>query len=358
MSGPEAQTPLARIARLFREEDRFLVASHYNPDGDALGSLAATGFVLQALGKEFRLFNISGVPTQFDWVRLPGPVACSPEELGDFEPDWIVLLDCGDLHRAGEPFVSWVDRDKLINIDHHLGNPEFGCLNWVDPTQPAVGAMVAELARTLDVPLANGLGEAVYLALVTDTGHFSYTNTSAETMELAAEILRHGLDPSTFTDRLENQWSMNRLRLWQRVLSGAEFYCLNRIGVLRITRRMMTETGTTAEDTDGLVEFVRKVRDVDVAVVLRDGDPAKPRSEQAEGGALPNNVIKFSLRSKGETNVQAVARALGGGGHRNAAGGQLEGPMEHAREELVRTIMEQLGLAGDSEGPQAEAAHG
>ncbi len=187
--------PLTAVRRLLETGNNFLVAGHENPDGDALGATAAMGFILQALGKNYRLYGASGVPEQFAWLELPAPLHSELNTLGDFVPDWYLILDCGDPFRMGRELMQAVTPSKIINIDHHLNNPKFGAVDWVDPGQAAVGEMAGQLAKALDIPLSGGLGEAVYLALVTDTGNFSYGNTKPETLELAASIIRQGLDP-------------------------------------------------------------------------------------------------------------------------------------------------------------------
>ncbi|MGE4297822.1 MAG: bifunctional oligoribonuclease/PAP phosphatase NrnA [Desulfovibrionaceae bacterium] len=320
------------IVNILKENDDFLIASHYNPDGDALGSTAAMGFLCEALGKRFRLFNATGVPDALSWLPLPGDMLTSLSDLNGFTPGTFIIVDCGDPARVGKELHAALDPARTVNMDHHLGNPLFGAVNWVDPSKAAVGEMIALLAQDLDVPLTGSLGEAIYLALVTDTGNFSYANTRAETMEIGASILRHGLSPHEFTDKLQNQWTINRLQLWQDVLADVRFYCGGRIGVVRIPSLTLLQTGTTTEDCEGLVEFIRRVKDVSVAVALRE-------NVNAPGGA-----VKFSLRSKGSTNVQQIARSLGGGGHRNAAGGQMDGPMDKAEDELVRAIVQGLDL--------------
>ena len=204
-------SPIREISEILKNNRSFLVASHVNPDGDAIGATAALGFLLRALGKDVVLYNPSGLPERYAWLALPGPLSTRlPEVL----PDWTVTLDCGAPERLGPELSARLDPERTVNIDHHLGNPDFGAVNWVDPAEPAVGAMVAKLARELGAPLTGGLAEAVYLAVVTDTGHFTYGNTTPEVLELTAELLRGGLDLEGVNARVNNQWSPRRLELW------------------------------------------------------------------------------------------------------------------------------------------------
>jgi phosphoesterase RecJ-like protein len=308
-------------------QDSFLLVSHYNPDGDAIGSMAALGFVLQRLGKSVSLYNISGMPAAFAWLPLPSPLSNTPPRLAEC-PDCMVSLDCGDFARTGGKISELFEKRSSINIDHHLGNPMFADVNWVDPSFSSTGEMIALLADKLDVSLDGPLGEALYLAMVTDTGYFSYGNTSARTMETAARIIRHGLAPGEINQKIQHQWTEGRLRLMSKVLDDAEFHNNGRIGIVRITRQALRRTGTTREDSDGLINLIRRVRSVDIAIAMREET---------------NGKIKFSLRSSGDVNVQAVASQFGGGGHKNASGGQLDGPIDRAAEILRKACAKALG---------------
>lgn len=320
-------TPTGEIAEVLSRDDGFLVVSHANPDGDALGSLAAMGYVLAALGKRFSLYNQSGVPAVYDWLPLPGPVHTRvPAE--DFA--WTVVLDCGAAHRVGRDLEPALVPARTIVIDHHLGNPGFGVLNWVDTTMSSVGEMVARLAHHLGIPLAGPLGEAVYLAMVTDTGSYTFGNTQPRVLGLAAEIIDLGLDVAAFNHKLLNNWSPGRLALWALVLSRTRYAHGGQVGVIRITRQDMESTGTGPLDTDNLVNMVRRVRGVRVAVSLREDGP---------------RTIKFSLRSTGATNVQAMAATLGGGGHKNAAGGTVEADIATAEAVVEAAVAKGLGLS-------------
>ncbi|MFW5487006.1 MAG: DHH family phosphoesterase [Desulfovibrio sp.] len=320
--------PFQEVLGVLQEQDSFLLVSHYNPDGDAIGSMAALGFILQRLGKQVHLYNVSGLPASFTWLALPAPIMDKPpRNLADC-PTCIVTLDCGDFGRTGGKLNDLFSKRVTVNIDHHLGNSMFGDHNWVDPSFSSTGEMVARLADALNIPLDGALGEALYLAMVTDTGYFSYGNTSPETMETAGRIIRLGLQPGEINKKIQNQWTEGRLRLISKVLDAAEFHNNGRIGMVRITRQILRQTGTSREDSDGLINLVRRVRTVDIAIAMREED---------------NGKIKFSLRSDGEVNVQAVAASFGGGGHKNASGGQLDGPMDRAADLLRNACAKVLG---------------
>jgi len=316
-------TPMRDIARILREHDDIAVLSHENPDGDAVGSAAALGHILARLGKRFVLANASPLPGQFSWMDLPGPwTTAMPAVYG-----YAVALDCGDGPRLGA-LEKAVDPTRLCVIDHHLGNPGFGAVNWVDTAASSTGEMVAALADELGVPLDGGLGECLYVAMVTDTGDFSFGSTRPETLELAARILRAGLNLGQTNARLKNQWSLSRIRLWSEVMGGMTLHSGGSIGSIAISRETMARTGTSVEDCDGLVNWVLRVRGVRAAVAVRE---------------LPDGRVKFSLRSVGDVDVQRVAASFGGGGHKNASGGSVDGPLAAAEATLAAAVGASLG---------------
>lgn len=315
--------PPRQIVEFIHSSDTFLIVSHVSPDGDALGSMLAMAELLLTLGKQVTLFNESGIPERFTWLS---PKWSIPRELPATEPAAIIVLDCGGPERAGTVIAPWLAAKTVINIDHHLGNPMFGTLNWVDQRSSSVGEMVGILARELGVPLAGLLGEYVYLALISDTGDFCFNNTRPETLEMAAEILRLGLLPGPFHEQKQSTGTLNQLQMRGEVLQNAELHDQGRITLIAFTRELFERTGTGPEDTEGLVNTVLYVRGVQVAISLRE----------------EKDRIKFSLRSKGSTNVQAVAASFGGGGHRNAAGGHLFMPLSQAKAALVEAVVTEL----------------
>ncbi|WP_419787592.1 DHH family phosphoesterase [Pseudodesulfovibrio sp.] len=319
-------TPLKKISAILREEDDFMVASHYNPDGDAIGSMCAVGHILKALGKRFFLYNPSGLPSRYDFTPNPAPVQTTlPETM----PRWAIVLDCGSAERMGETLMSRLGETKAINIDHHLGNDEFGVENWVDTHQPAVGCMTALLAEALDIPMVGQLAECIYLAVATDTGFFSYGSTTPESLELAARLLRDGLNIADINRTITKQWSEERMHLWTEVMNTVELFRDKQIAVACITKEMFKRTHTGPDDTENIINFIRRLKSVRMAAILREEAP---------------DTYKFSLRSYGEDNVQVVAAEFGGGGHKNASGGSINAPLEEAKTRLVEAAATVLEL--------------
>jgi len=318
--------PRPEIVRRIQEGRTFLVASHSSPDGDALGSTAAMGHILKALGKTFTLLNDSPVPAQYAWLELPGSMAERPD---NDAYDVAIVLDCGDAPRLGR-LQDLLDPARMVALDHHLGNPGFGAVNWVDPTCCATGEMVALLAKDCGIPLTGPLAEALYTALATDTGFFSFGSTTANSLELVAEMIRGGLDIGATGARIKNQWTMSRVRLWSEVLGKLRLRRDGQVGMIGVSQEMFRRTGTSPEDCDGLINNALRIRGVAVAILVRE---------------LPEGGVKFSLRSVGAVNIQTVAAAFGGGGHKNAAGGHLSLSMDAAEDVLVGAVAKAVEAA-------------
>jgi len=319
--------PMRRVSQIIRDGDDFLVAAHVNPDGDAIGSICAVGHTLARLGKRFRLYSPSGLPAGYDFVSLPAPLET---DLPATMPALTIVLDCGAAERMGPELLARRSETRIINIDHHLGNGDFGDENWVAVDQPAVGSMIALLAKDLGLTLDGGLAECVYLAVSTDTGFFTYGSTTPESLELTAEMLRGGLDLARMNMLINKQWTEARLRLWTEVMGSVALFADKRVAVGVITREMFRRTGTDSQDTENLINTIRRLKSVRVAVILREERP---------------DTYKFSLRSYGEDNVQAIAALFGGGGHRNASGGTIAAPLDEVRRQLVDAITKSLELA-------------
>lgn len=320
-------TPRHLVAQTLKQTDSVLIASHAQPDGDALGSTAALGWLLQRMGKSVTLYNASAVPEQFAWLPLPSALH---NELPPTLPECIVVLDCGDASRMHNDGSFPFPKNRVLNIDHHLGNPEFGHINWVEPQRSSVGEMIGLLAQDYGIALSDELGACVYLAMTTDTGSFGFSNTGAATLRLAADIVEAGLDPSLLQAQLQNQLTLPRLHLHGMALQQARTYSHGRIAVVGVTQAMLESTGTTAADCEGLVTAMRNIKGSWAGVSLRE---------------TPEGSIKFSLRSWGDVDVQAIAAAFSGGGHKNAAGGLLQGPLPTAESRLIEYMQHAWDLA-------------
>lgn len=307
----ENHTVPEEVLAALRRHQRVLIAAHTHPDPDAIGSCLAMAWALRAIGVDALVFNEDGMPSFLRFLNLPGPVLSDVANL-PCEPDLVVCLDCGDRARLGDALQPLLDRVPTVNIDHHLANPLFGTeANWVEPDMAATGELVALIAKALRVPLQGALAEALYVAISADTGNFSYGNTTPGALRLVADMLEDGLNLPRLRERMENNWTEARMRLWGRAMQEVRILEEGRLAVALITLETLRACGATREDSEGLVEQLRKLAGVRVALMLR---------EEEKDGKIQ---VKASLRSSGKDNVRDVAAQFGGGGHRNAAGATL-----------------------------------
>lgn len=311
------------IAGLLSEHDHILIAAHTNPDGDALGACAAMGYIVQAMGKQFVIYNESPMPTGLDWLPMPGPLYHDLASL-PFRPQLAVILDCGDMHRTGPALTAFLPSIASINIDHHVATPDYGSLyNWVDPTMAATGQMVSYIAKAAGIALKGPLAENLFVALVTDTGSFSYSNTSATVLRLAAEMLDNGLNVAVLRDNMENRLSLSGLQLQGELLRRFTLHCNKRVAFVHVTQDDFTHYNASKEDVDGIINRLRQVRGVIIAAVLREDNP---------------HLCKLSLRSSGDINVRSIAASMGGGGHKNASGATIALPLAEAQKLTLKAI--------------------
>ena len=299
--------------------DDVLVAAHVNLDGDALGSMAGMGWLLQESGKNFALYAPKGVPEKLAFIKLPGQVWTRLDEL-PFSPKSAIYLDCSVPGRLGDTLSHKFDSWPSVNIDHHLGSDGMGSLyNYICPSAAATAQLVSYVALADGRSLTGPLGEALGLGLMTDTGGFCHGNTTADVFELCALLSRAGCDFSTLRENLQHSWTLAKLRLWGRLFAKARLALDDRVALSIITATELENFNCHPDDTEGLAEWLRRLRKAKITAIIREDAP---------------KVCKFSLRSFGDVDVRVIAASLGGGGHKNAAGGII-----YARPEKARTIL-------------------
>jgi len=327
MSDPE------KIAAALTKCNTVLISAHRNPDGDALGSQLALMRALEKMGKVVTAHNLDPVPEIYRFLPHSERIKTGRPVPGTY--DAFVVVD-SDPARSGL-FDAIYPADVLINIDHHITNPREWPLTWLDPDASAAGEMTYRLVQELGVPIDPDIALCLYTAIFTDTGSFRYSNTTPVSMRVSAELLEAGADPWLVTENVYESFAYRRLKLLGNVLSGMERSADGRVAWVVITDELYHRTGTTAEDTDNFVNFVRSVQGVEVAVLFRQTAAAQ---------------YKISLRSKGRVDLSGIAQSLGGGGHMNAAGGMLDGTLENIKSrvlgELDRAITAKLGTGGSS----------
>ena len=320
-----------RVADAIRAGDRFLLTTHENPDGDALGSLLGMHRILEALGKDTVMFLAAKefpLPVEYRFLPLEEVFHEPPADIADRT---VMFLDCGNIDRMPADFLQHGD-NKVINIDHHHDNTRFGAVNLVDVDSSCTAEIVYDLAALLDVQLTPAIANALYVGLVTDTGKFMYENTDARSHRIAAGLIDAGVQVNEVYRRLYEHAPIEKLKLLARALEGITLRDGDRLAVTYISTEDYAVTGASEALTEGIIDHLRTVDGTVVAAVVRD---------QADGGRAARKV---SMRSTdGRVDVSAIARSQGGGGHRRAAGFGTDLEYEQIVEFLVAEIDSQLG---------------
>ncbi|MDT8436484.1 MAG: bifunctional oligoribonuclease/PAP phosphatase NrnA [Gemmatimonadota bacterium] len=317
---------LARIAARLTPGLRVVLATHVNADGDGAGSETALAGWLRRCGLQPTIVNPTPFPAVFDFLR-DGVGAWTPsDEEGRralVEADFFLVLDTAEPGRLGAVAPYFASRE-VLTIDHHPPvTPPLGELSVRDPSACATGEMVFDLLAVAGEAPTLREAEGLYVAIVTDTGSFRFANTSPRAHEIVARLLRVGVDPETMYRRLFATSTPESLALLRRALGTLRVHPELPVASIRVSAEDLAETGTSRDDVEGIVEYARRLRGVEIAVLLR---------------ALPDGRTKVSLRAAGEADVAAVARALGGGGHTKAAGALVGADLDTAEEAVLEAI--------------------
>ena len=306
-------------AQAIASGNHFVLATHVRPDGDALGSMFGLAHILTMMGRKVLCYLERPVSEGYRFLVPEIPLATDIDDITSFvgqcgDDIMGIALDCGDLGRLGENGEALSSIHPFLVIDHHQGNKGFGYLHWIEPHRSSTGEMIYDLAEELGLAdqLSREAAECLYTALVTDTGSFRYDSTTGHTFAVAGKLIDRGVTPASVCQKLFDKASFGSLRLIQTVLAGLQTFLDNQVAVIRLTRKMLQETGTSYEDADSLIDFPRSVKEVRVAVFLKESESGKDH-------------ISISLRAKGDCDVAEVAAQFSGGGHRNAAGCRVQG---------------------------------
>src|ERR687887_794173 len=326
MNSPQTTaSELATVADAIREHERFLITTHENPDGDALGSLLAMKLALDQIGKDAVMVLVGDAP-------LPGEYAFMP--LAELRRRWpddvaervLLAVDCANESRIADPEV--LGRVPLsVDVDHHHDNTRFARINLIVPDASSTGEVLRDLFGELEVELTPEIAEALYIALVTDTGRFQYTNTTPKALRLAAELVEAGADVHRIFQGVYESVQFAKLKLLARALDRAQVYEGGAIVVSYLLRTDFTDVGAAEPYSEGIIDYLRAVEGAEMAVLIRE----PPRRD----GQGPTRRV--SLRSSvDELDVSAIARRSGGGGHRQAAGFSSDASIEEITEFVRR----------------------
>ena len=311
------------LGGIFRDNQIFALMSHVRPDGDAIGSQLGLGLALEAMGKTVHYWNEDGLPENLEFLPHSEKIARPPHEAP--EVDVAIALDTATKIRLGENNLRAASQAKLwVNIDHHISNPRYGDVNFVDASSPATGQIIYEIIKSLDMPLPEGSRDAIYVAVSTDTGSFQYDSTTSRTYRLAADLLDRGLAVGDINAKTYDSHPYRRIELMRSLLNTLQLSADGRVAHWDMLDATRISLGLKPEDSEGLIDLIRAIRGVQVAVFFEE---------------LPDGKIRVSMRSKDRsTNVCEIATLFGGGGHALAAGIRMAGPLEAAKEKVLAAI--------------------
>ena len=319
---------LSQVVELIESKRTFAITSHFRPDGDSLGSSLGLCWLLRALNKDVEVIMRDPVPHAYQ--QLPGAKEVRVTPAVDNSYDAVFVIECSDITRPG---LRDLEKQLVVNIDHHSTTALFGKINWIDSTASAVGEMIYNLCKATGVRVTREIAECVYTALITDTGSFHFSNTTERTFKVASELLRTGVKPAKTAEAVFASYPWSRIQLMGAVLSTARRDSTGRVAFLRHSLEMQHLANASDEDADGFVNYPLTVEEVEAVVMLKESEPG---------------VYRTSLRSKGDVNVARVAEMFGGGGHRNAAGCTLHGTWEEAEEKIIGLLQSAVERANGS----------
>jgi phosphoesterase RecJ-like protein len=311
-------SPLEQIVSHIQRGQRFLVSSHQRPDGDAIGSAVGLALALRELGKASDVVMDASPPhflrpfPEVDRIRVTAQVTDVV--------DASIIMECSSLDRTG---VAGLDRSPVLNIDHHVGNTHYGSINWIDESAAACTEMVFTLVESLGVGLTPAIATHLYLGLLTDTGSFHFSHLTPRSFEIARRCVEAGADPQWIARTHYDSGTLGRVRIFGHVLNTMQLDASGHVALLTMTTESARTAGASDDDTDGLINFPLTVKDIDAVGFIKE----------VHGGEW-----RISMRSKGGVDVGAIARAHGGGGHKNAAGCTARGPLAAVQESFLAQL--------------------
>jgi len=321
-----------QIIRHIKDGQHLLIASHAEPDGDAVGCLIALGLALREFGKKATLYNPSPIPAVYRF--LPGVEQIERYIKAAHTYDTAIMLDCGDLVRVGEAAATINKIPTIINIDHHVSNTGFGHFQLVDTTACATAEIVYRLIKALEIPFDKSMATSLYTGILTDTGSFRFSNTNKAAFRISKEMTAAGVDPHSVAQHVFGTYSLGRIKLLNMALNSIEISDNGKLSMMTVTRSMLNTTGTNTEDLDGMINYARRIEDVRVAALIHE--------IKNGGGKFTNmNYYHVSLRSDSSVDVAKIAGNFGGGGHASAAGFQIESTLVALKTKII-TLAEDL----------------
>jgi phosphoesterase RecJ-like protein len=309
------------ILQLIKRSSTILVAAHESPDGDAIGSTLALANALREMGKEVVAFNRDPVPLEYTF--LPGweTVVSELDPSQTFDAGFV--LDAGELKRAGSELRQCCK--TLVNVDHHPYSEDFGEIYYLDTEACATGVLIYRILKEAGHQISASVATCIYTAILSDSGSFRYSNANPEAFQVAGEMVGYGVDPWSIASGLYESQDLPRLKLLALCLPTLKVSDCGLYASVAVTTDMYEKVGSNAEHTDRFINYPRSVRGVEVAIFFRQ---------------LDDKTFKVGFRSKGNIDVGALARAMNGGGHHNAAGATVDGSLDEVQTWVYQRVAE------------------
>jgi bifunctional oligoribonuclease and PAP phosphatase NrnA len=320
------QEKIRSIAAALEQGHRFVVVTHVNPDGDAVGCLLGMHLALREMGKQSWPLSRDGIPHSYDFLPGTKDVVSDPSEI-PAAPDWIVSLDVATEPRISGDIADFRRNARLINIDHHPTNPGFGDLNWIETTASSTAELVFRVLKETRYTPSAAVGKCLYTGLVTDTGGFRFAGVTGNTLRIGAELLDSGFTSYDVTGPLFEEYPLHRLKLERLALERLEIILDGKLALSTLYAEDFPAVGAEHSDAENLVDKLRDIRGVAAGVLITK---------------MSDTLVRASLRSKNELDVSAIAGAFGGGGHRRAAGLRSDLPLPLLKEKLILLIAQAL----------------
>lgn len=319
-----------KVIACIKNHKNFLITSHTNLEGDALGSELAFYRLLKKLGKRATIVNQDGLPYGYDFL----PAKIIPKRLKEMTArkmlfDCFAALDCSDLSRTGEVYKLNSGHKTILNIDHHTSNQRFGDVNWVEPQYSSSCEMIYQLYKKLRVALDRETALFLYVGILTDTGSFRYSNTTARVHEAVAELLQYNLDVSQIYKSIYNNMSIQDIKLLAKILSGIKLGEKGKLAWVQVKRSLLLEKKGSFDLSEEILSLARAIKDVEVCVLFKENLKTK-------------DEIRVNFRSQGKTDVNKIAAYFGGGGHKTASGATLRGSLSSVARKVLAKIKKNL----------------
>jgi phosphoesterase RecJ-like protein len=312
---------LNKIIEVINTCRSFLVTSHVRLDGDALGSELAMWQLLRHMGKDAIVYNQDVTPGNYRFLPGSDRIVHNLPDLDQYEV--AVILDCSELDRIGTEASRIGAMKRIINIDHHVSNGNFGVYSYIDHEASSTGELLYRLIKTMNIDFTKEMAIGLFTAILTDTGGFRYRNTKKDTLVASGHLIEKGADPQWISEYIYESNPPSKIRLLSGVLDTLAFDWTKKVGYMVVLRTALEKAGALTEHTEGFVDIPRSVQGVEVSILFIE---------------VSDRYFKLSLRSKGKVNVERVAKVFGGGGHINAAACHIEGDLEAVRQKVLDVI--------------------